>query len=142
MHQIRFSAKLKKNLGFESEYAESVCVVENKKLFKGNRPRNLANASPSNLIVYSDISEPLEQAIFKLVFFKWFLWIFTIIYTVARESKSFHLRCTYLRCSTHFRQLNWIQKTNWGNHCYSITERSQLYSTLNAQTKNRNGSLR
>ena len=58
-HQIRFSAKLKKILGFESEYAESVCVVENKKPLKGHRPANLANALPSNMMVYSDILEPL-----------------------------------------------------------------------------------
>ena len=56
MHEIRFSRNLKKISGFESQYVESVNVVENKKSLKGNWPANLANAITSNIMIYIDIS--------------------------------------------------------------------------------------
>lgn len=59
IHEITFSAKLKKILGFESDMSESVFVVKNNEPLIGSRPANLSNALPSNLMVYSDILEPL-----------------------------------------------------------------------------------
>ena len=58
-HEVSFSKKLKRILGFETLLSNPSCSIKNGYPVTGKRPANLTNALPNTLMVYRDILKPL-----------------------------------------------------------------------------------